>query len=147
MSRICALPLDESQVGTVFGQPFPQTTPSLSLRILSAGQILGQWFCTWVGVLVPPLEVLPGYRRCQLQAPYPSLLGVSTRATPITSWFYPMPGLWQIPEMPHLQFPFSHMVLSPALPISNPCLCSFSHALSLPVPSLSPPPILISSFA
>lgn len=54
---------------------------------LWAEQIVGQRLCDWVGIPVPPLEVLPGYRRWSAQVPYPSLLG-----HPVDSWeFSKMP--------------------------------------------------------
>jgi hypothetical protein len=49
--------------------------------------------------LIPPLGVLPGYRRWLLQAPYASLLEVSARVTPIDSCPHLIPGLWHILEM------------------------------------------------
>jgi hypothetical protein len=39
----------------------------------------------WFDVPLPPLEVPLGYRRWPLQSPYPSLVGVSARVTPIDS--------------------------------------------------------------
>jgi hypothetical protein len=44
-------------------------------------QIVGLSFCGWVGVPIPSLEVIPGYRRWPVQIPYPSLIGVLARVT------------------------------------------------------------------
>jgi hypothetical protein len=44
-----------------------------------AWQIVDQKFCGWVGVPIPPLDALPGYRRWLIQALYPSLLGVLSK--------------------------------------------------------------------
>ena len=43
----------------------------------------GSKFWGWVDVLIPPLEVLPGYRKWLLQDLYPPLLEVSTKFVPI----------------------------------------------------------------
>ena len=44
---------------------------------------MGWRFCERIGVLIPPLGVLPGYRKWPLQTPYPPLIGVSARVTMI----------------------------------------------------------------
>ena len=43
---------------------------------------MGQKFSGWVGVLIPLLGVLPGYRRWPNQVPYPLQLGFSSRVIP-----------------------------------------------------------------
>jgi hypothetical protein len=45
-------------------------------------------FCDWVVAPVPPLEVLPGYRRWPAQ--YPPLLGILDKITLIDSWEFPL---------------------------------------------------------
>jgi hypothetical protein len=55
--------------------------PSNSAPFLTPPYLVGRTnceskVCGWVGVPVPSLDVLPGYRRWQVQASYPSLLGV-----------------------------------------------------------------------
>lgn len=44
---------------------------SFTLQICRQGQTVGLSFCGWVDVLILPLDVLPGYRRWLVQAPYP----------------------------------------------------------------------------
>lgn len=50
--------------------------PMKSRWSLQAGQTVGRRFCGWVGVPVPPPEVLPGYRRWPVQVPRSLLLRV-----------------------------------------------------------------------
>lgn len=47
---------------------------SLSLYILYVGNILCQGFCKWFTFLIPPLRVLPGYRKWPLKYSYARLL-------------------------------------------------------------------------
>jgi hypothetical protein len=75
--------------------------------------IWGWRICEWIDVLLPPLEVLPGYRRWALQSPHPHLLGISARITPLDSP-EPVPGLQLVPEM-HLNNFHSHFKPSPAV--------------------------------
>lgn len=46
---------------------------------------MGPRFCRCVGITLPPQDVSPGYRRRHLQAPYPQLIEVSARVTPLDS--------------------------------------------------------------
>jgi hypothetical protein len=66
------------------------SAPPLILAHIVGRKDLGSKFCGSVGVLVPPLEVLPGYRRWLFQGPYPSLLGVLARVTLLDSWKFPL---------------------------------------------------------
>lgn len=49
----------------------------LSLHLLQAGQIWCERLDGWIGVLIPPIEDLPGFRKLQLWASYALLLGVT----------------------------------------------------------------------
>lgn len=51
--------------------PFTRSEPPLPQHILQAELIVGQKFCSWVGVPVSPLEDLPAYRKWLVQIPYP----------------------------------------------------------------------------
>ena len=66
----------------VIGWPLPQFLhhlyPSTSCR---QGQIVGQRFCDEVGIPIPLLEALLGYRRWPAQAVYLLVLGVLARVT------------------------------------------------------------------
>lgn len=78
----------------------------------------------WVGWYpYPSTGVLPSYRKWPPQAPYPPLLWVSTRVTPIDSLgpLFPVPGLWR--------------VLESRSPKSHDGFCSLSHS---PYTDLSP---------
>jgi hypothetical protein len=46
------------------------SAPSLSQHFCQTGQIMGGSFYGCVGVLIPPLGVLPGYKRWPLQIPW-----------------------------------------------------------------------------
>jgi hypothetical protein len=52
-----------------------------SQHSLQSGQSAGQMFCDWVGVQIPLLAALPGYRRWLVQASCPPLAGVFSRVT------------------------------------------------------------------
>jgi hypothetical protein len=56
-----------------------------SLSLPSCRQDTFGWkvFFGWVADLIVPLAVLPGYRKWPLKNPYPQVLGVSARVTPI----------------------------------------------------------------
>ena len=73
VSGMGALSWHRPQVSLVIGWPFPQAPsnhcPSTSCR--QDRLIVGWRFCGWICVLVPPLEILPGFRRWPVQAPYP----------------------------------------------------------------------------
>jgi hypothetical protein len=81
----------------------------------------------WLAVLIPPLGVLPGYRKWSLQ--YPPVLGASARVNPIDILGpLPIPGLWKMIEIPcplpilfhaHPK-PEPHCLHSPPLPIPSP---------------------------
>jgi hypothetical protein len=59
-----------------------------------------QRFSGWVGVLIPPLGIWPGYRRWWLQVPYLSLLKISGKGIPIESLGpLPITSLWHILEI------------------------------------------------
>ena len=55
------------------------------LYILQAGHAVGLHFYDWIGVPIPPLEVLTGCRRWPDQSPYLPLLEVLARVTLIDS--------------------------------------------------------------
>ena len=91
-----------------------------------------------VSVFIPPLGVLPGYRRWPLQAPYASLLGVSAKVTPIDSLEPPfLLGLWYVLEMPPTHPP-PISILSPALPTPDPPTALLSSPCPLSPSSLPP---------
>jgi hypothetical protein len=99
----------------------------LSQHILEAEQIVGQKFCGWVGVPIPPLEVLPGYRRWLFLAPYPPFLGVL--GSP--SW---IPGCFHCPRClahPRDASPFQLSLLRSSthliLPVFTPTPTSSQH--------------------
>lgn len=73
-----------SQVGPVIGSaaPLPQC-------VLQVGQIVGRTCHGWVGVPVPLLRTLPGYRRWPVGALYPLVLGDFARVTVIESREFP----------------------------------------------------------
>ena len=82
MSEVGALSWDGTQVEPVIVWPILQSLlhlyPCTSCR---QGHISGGRFCGSVGVSLPPLEVLPGYRKWPHQPAF-SLLDVSARVTP-----------------------------------------------------------------
>jgi hypothetical protein len=45
---------------------------------------------SWVSVPNPLLEVLPGYKRWLVWAPYPTLLGFLARVILIDPWEFPL---------------------------------------------------------
>lgn len=92
--------------------------------------------------LIPPLGVIPGYRKWSLQDWYPQLLEVSARVTSIDrppGASLSIPGLWQVlaltPTPTHC--PLLALMWSPSLSSSPP------HPLSYPVLLLHPPLIPI----
>jgi hypothetical protein len=111
----------------------------LSLYFLKVGQVLGQRFCGWVGVLIPLLGVLPDYRRWLLRAPYLPLVGVSARVIlldslePLPSRLYGMSQISLIPAPIFQQFLVTLLALSHQLYLMAP---SCPHPLSHPVFSL-----------
>lgn len=104
---------------------------------------MGQMFSRWVGVLTPPLEVLPGYRRWPLQAPYPPLIGVSARVTPWTPWsLLHLGSLAPLrDDTPsthyHIPFPqallFLHMISPPHYPLPPSALPPYTSNIYFPL--------------
>lgn len=73
------------------------SAPSLLLYFFQTGPILGQKFCMWVGVLIPPLGISPGYWKRSLQI-ISLLLGISAKVSLIDSMFFmnlPYCFLWR----------------------------------------------------
>ena len=100
---------------------------------------MGLRFCGWVGVLIPPLEVLPGHRRWLGQALCPSLLGVLARITHIDSWEF---SLFLVSCSPQRCPPPHHIVVSPSTFSLHPPHPSYSHpSFSSTVCSLHSPPM------
>ena len=100
-----------------------------NLHILLVGIIVDLRFCGWFGVLISPLEDLPGYRIC----PYLPLLRVLSRFTLTDWWEIPMSCVSSLPQnFPH------NLVVSPS--IFFPCLpiILFLWFLSQQPPSASP---------
>lgn len=95
-----------------------------SPRTLHAGQTIGLRFCDWVDALIPPLQVLPNYRRWLLQTLHPPLLGVFTRLTFVDSMKFP---LHQISTLPL-------KCLSPPIPVVPPRISPLASSLLFPTP-------------
>ena len=103
---------------TSFSQFLLHLYPSTSCR----QDKLGERFCGWVGIPIPPLGVLLGYGKCPVQAPY-------SRVSQIPEGFH-CPGFLVCPRGDSTPFQLSFPVLSPSiLPPST-----------LLFPSLPPPP-------
>jgi hypothetical protein len=98
----------------------------------------GQRFCRWVGVLIHPLEVMPGYTRWSLRALYPHFLGISARGTLIDFLNPPRPQVFGMSQRSNFPSPPLSPLsqLSLYLPHSHP---NPPHPLSYAVPSLLPP--------
>lgn len=105
------------------------TVISLCLDFLHTGQIWGQRFYEWVGVLITWLKVLPGYRRWLLQALCPPLLEISTRVLDSLE-----PLQFQISDISQWHF---CSVFPPPLPIFLSITGRPSLVLPTPDPSLS----------
>jgi hypothetical protein len=71
--------------------------------------------CGWFDDIIPPLRVLPHYRRWPVQALYLALLGVLAKETPIGSMEFPWPGSLAYPrDVPReLSFSISTCKISP----------------------------------
>ena len=87
--------------------------------------------CVCFSVLIPPMGLLLIYKKCPLQNPYPSLLGVSARVTPTATlgsmpcpWFLACPrdSLYSVncwfPLLISLPYTCSSLLLSPLHPLT-----------------------------
>jgi hypothetical protein len=83
-------PWDESQVGMVIGWPFPQTPLHLCPpSICKQDKFWVENFVGGFGSLIPPMGVLPGYRKWPLQVPYPYFYASQLRSPALTTGNYP----------------------------------------------------------
>jgi hypothetical protein len=95
----------------------------------------GSKICWWVGVLLPPLVVPPGYRKWPLQSLYAQLLRVSARVTSIS--LSPVSGLFQrcptpinFCSLPQSSHPIPTPDPHPLLPLPTPSPIQFSPSKS-----------------
>ena len=97
---ISSCPWDGSQVGPVISSV---SLTSLPLNFLQTGQILGELICGQVGVLIPPLGVLPSYEMATSGSICPNARSLSQSHPHILPGVSSTPGLWHLLEnLPHI---------------------------------------------
>ena len=112
---ISSCPWDGSQVGPVISSV---SLTSLPLNFLQTGQILGEMICGQVGVLIPPLGVLPSYEMATSGSICPNARSLSQSHPHILPGVSSTPGLWHLLEIPApypICFPFTLSALFPTL--------------------------------
>ena len=117
-NSISSLPWDRNQVEAAISWPFPKSLLHCFLCIDFRQDKF--WVQSFVCVPLPPLEVLSDYRRWSFQSPYPTLLGVSAKVTPIDSH---EPLLSQVSDLRYQRCASPISIHSPSPPqLSSPSL-------------------------